>query len=163
MIVTDLEFLKRPCKDVSLFEAYDIIKQLELNLFDPHGIGLAANQIGINARVVILRTRSCYLDLVNPIIVNKYDLCSFDRDSCLSFPGVRLITQRYNEIFLKDLLHPAGIILTGLDSVVAQHECDHIDGITLFDRQIKIPFKSQPCWCGSGKKFKVCHYGWEIK
>ena len=72
MIVTSRKSLKKECRDVSLFEAADIIKKLEVELQNSKqpGIGLAANQIGIDAKVCIIRTKN-KLDLVNPIIIEK--------------------------------------------------------------------------------------------
>ena len=161
MIVTDLNILRRPCKEASLFEADAIIKKLEdeLNISSIKGVGLSANQIGIDARVCIIRAKTISINLVNPVIVASYDLGSFANDGCLSIPGIFITTQRFNEVFVKDLLHPAGIIVTGLDAVIVQHEIDHLNGIVMFDRQIQIPFRNDKCWCGSDKKYKVCHYG----
>ena len=158
MIVTDMVALRKPCKSVSIFEAAPIIKQLENALATStiKGVGLSANQIGIDARVCIIRTPNLSLDLVNPVVVG-YDLGSFDGDGCLSVPGVFITTQRYAEVFVKDSLHTAGLIATGLEAVIIQHETDHTLGILMLDRQIKIPFRKEQCWCGSGKQYKDCH------
>jgi peptide deformylase len=165
MIVTDKEFLKQPCKDVSLFEAKDIISKLDVELASSHikGIGLAANQIGINAKVCILRVGLEKIDLVNPIIVETYDLRMFRNEGCLSFPGEWLITKRYNEILVKDQIHPTGIVLVGLEAVAAQHEIGHLNGEIMHDYIITIPLgPNSLCWCG-GKKWKKCHQDLEIK
>jgi peptide deformylase len=167
MIITDIEFLKQPCNNVSLFEAQDIINKLESELLSSSakGIGLAANQIGINANVCIIRTESTKINLVNPIVIEKYDLRMFKHEGCLSFPNQWLTTKRYNEILVRDLFRPAGVIFVGLEAVVAQHEIGHLNGELMHDYIISIPLgPNSPCWCDtSGKKWKKCHQGLEIK
>ena len=158
MIITDAEQLKQECEDASIFEAPEIIKRLEYELANSTipGIGLAAPQIGIKKKVLIARYGNFKLDLVNPVIVDQSDLREFDGEGCLSFPQKYLTTARYNEIYIKDDLH-YGLVLTGFHAVICAHECDHLYGITMFDRQIKRPGRNEKCWCGSGKKYKVCH------
>lgn len=159
MIITDENLLKKECKDVSIFEAYDIVQKLEDELLSSKkpGIGLAANQIGIDAKVCIIRTGLEKINLANPVIMEKYDLRSFKNEGCLSFPGDFIFTKRYNDILVKDLFHPNGIVCTGLTAVVAQHEIGHLYGETMYDYEIKLPKPNEKCWCGSDKKFKTCH------
>jgi len=117
---------------------------------------LAANQIGINKKICIIRAGS-KLDLVNPKIAKTYDLMEAN-EGCLSFPNIFINTKRYNEILVKDDLHSAGIICTGLEAVVVQHEVGHLYGEIMFDYKIEIPKnRNDKCWCNSGKKYKKCH------
>jgi len=162
MIVSNIEELRDECKDVSLIEATGIITRLEGVLAENPGIGIAANQIGIDGKVCLIRTRN-KINLVNPIITDMYDIMEFENEGCLSFKGIRLLTKRYNEVVIKDSIHPAGIILVGLDAVVAQHEIDHLYGRVMFDYEIKRPQVNQLCWCNSKKKYKKCHSGKKIK
>ena len=85
------------------------------------------------------------------------------KEGCLSFPGKEVITCRFNEVFIKDDLHSAGIIFSGMEAVAIEHEIDHLLGITMFSRQIIIPGRNEKCWCGEQKKYKKCHYGKIIK
>ena len=165
MIITDEDKLKKECKDVSLIEAHGIIYNLENELMDSDvkGVGLSANQIDIDAKVCIIRSNN-KLNLVNPIIVEKYDLSLFKNEGCLSYPNQWITTKRFNEIIVKDLLHPAGIICIGFDAVIIQHEVGHLYGETMFDYQIQIPQgPNASCWCGSNKKYKKCCIKKEIK
>jgi peptide deformylase len=166
MIITNETELRQPCLDASLFEAQNIINILskELASSNTKGVGLAANQIGINKKICIIRIDKYELDLVNPVIVDTQDLCLFKNEGCLSFPDEWLSTKRYNEVFVTDLLHPAGVVCTGLAAVVVQHEVGHLYGETMYDYRVSMPLgPNSPCWCGSGKKFKKCHTGKEIK
>ena len=82
----------------------------------------------------------------------------------MSFPDQEINTVRYNEIVVEDFLHPSGIILTGLDAVVAQHEVGHLCGEIMFDYEVTIPSgPNMKCYCNSGKKYKKCHMGKIIK
>lgn len=164
MIITDKEQLRKKCKDVSVFEAYDIISKLENELDNlQSGVGLAANQIGIDAAVAIIRTNKTSINLVNPVIIETYDLMEFHNESCLSFPGDLIVTKRFNEIFVQDALHPAGMVFTGIESVIALHEIGHLNGELMYDFQIEIPQRNQKCWCQSKRKYKKCCLRKKIK
>ena len=164
MIITNMKELRAECKDVSLFEAQDIIIKLEDELSKSKtGVGLAAPQIGIQKRVCIIRCRNFKIDLVNPIIIKKYDLFEFYNEGCLSFKNDLINTKRFNEIVMQDSFHPAGIIFTGVESVIVQHEIGHLYGEIMYDLQIKIPARNEKCWCNNGKKYKLCHLGKIIK
>jgi peptide deformylase len=160
MIITDKNMINKECKSVSLIEAQDIIFKLEAELDkNKSGVGLSANQIGVDAKVAILRVGGKQIELVNPVIVDKYDEMEFYGEGCLSFPGQFVKTRRFNEVHVKDLLHPAGIVATGFEAVALQHEIGHVLGETMFDYEIKIPGRNEKCWCSSGKKYKKCHLG----
>ncbi len=163
MIIIDKNALRKPCKDVSLFEAQNIIEELENELRNSElpGVGLAANQIGIDAKVCIIKHKEP-LNLANPIITQKYDLALFYDEGCLSFPNQRIITKRYNEVVIQDMFHPTGIICSGIEAVIAQHEIGHLFGELMYDYEIKIPGRNMPCWCESGRKFKKCCLGKKI-
>lgn len=158
MILTDDKLPIIECDDVSLFEGLSIIKKLELELNNSKGVGLAAVQIGINAKVAIIRAGK-NVDLINPEIISSSDLAEFNNEGCLSFPNEWLTTSRYSEVFVKDLLHPSGIVFTGAIAVVVQHEIGHMYGETMHDYVISRPGVNEKCWCGSGKKYKKCHKG----
>lgn len=165
MIYKDNELQLIKSKPVSIFEGSKIVVELERELASSKtvGVGLSAIQIGRPYRVCIIRS-GISLNLINPEIVYKDGLSLFDMEGCLSFPGKFITTKRYSEIVVKDLLHPAGIILCGFDAVVVEHEIAHMDGETMFDYQINIPKgRNDKCWCGSGKKFKSCHINKVIK
>lgn len=165
MITTNIDKLKIKCNEVSIFEAQQIIALLEAELKQSKvpGIGLAHNQIGGNKMVAIVRIPNCPpIDLVNPKIIESYDIKEYHGEGCLSYPGKSIITKRYNEIFVKDSIHTAGIVCTGLEAVAVQHEIDHLYGRTMYDFTITAPLKSEKCWCGSSKKYKSCHLGQKI-
>ena len=168
-IITDQEVLRRYNEDVKHEEIKSLIKDLEESLAasERPGVGLAASQIGINKRACIVRLNGeekISLDLINPIIVERYDLFINKDEGCLSLPNQRVNTKRFKEIVIKDDLHPAGIIATDFLATVIQHEVDHCNSILIIDNAMdkKKIGRNDPCPCGRIKndkpvKYKKCH------
>lgn len=102
-----------------------------------NGIGLAANQVGIAKRLFVIRHRDVERRCFNPTILRHLsDFVLFD-EGCLSFPGDSCTISRPNTIDV--LYYDSGgqehqERLTGLLSRVYQHELDHLNGITMWDR-----------------------------
>jgi len=109
------------------------------------GIGLAAPQIGVLSRVVVVRLGGRADGdtapgppeaLINPVVTEAGDE-QRDFDGCLSFPGL------YGETVRPHYLRVAGLdkdgqpfdrIFEGFDAVVVHHEIDHLDGVLFIDR-----------------------------
>jgi peptide deformylase len=116
-------------------------KQLADSMLDlmrrEHGIGLAATQVGISKRLFVMEingvTRACF----NPEIVNtSKELVDFD-EGCLSFPGESCTIKRPEQIEVRYFNLQGQEIkeaLSGLEARCFQHELDHLDGITMWDR-----------------------------
>jgi peptide deformylase len=112
--------------------------------FMPNAIGLAANQVGIQKRVCVLwfdRKQEPYI-YVNPRIVPVGTRRFAFLEGCLSFEGDNCRTLRYVKVMV-DHLGPKGHIYDTVEvndpsstlfSACLQHEVDHLDGITMFDR-----------------------------
>tara|TARA_R110002012_G_scaffold299228_1_gene498227 strand:- start:14 stop:490 length:477 start_codon:yes stop_codon:yes gene_type:complete len=139
-IVKDKDTLSRKCEPVSLFEGLQLGDILMKEL-DKHsnGVGLAANQIGINKRVCVIRVTKPII-LVNPEIVESSGATSFE-EGCLSFPGDYVLTKRFSFIKVKADNHKEELSFNFIDSelecVCVQHEIDHLDGITMYERQLR--------------------------
>ena len=129
-IITDLKFLKQKSEPVGFWESKKIIKDLEDTLKTTKiGIGLTAIQIGIPKQVSIIRLPNFKLNLVNNKIIEQSDLIRFP-ESCLSLPGLKIDTRRYNYVKLDN-----GKLYKGLVAVAIQHELDHQQGLTILDRK----------------------------
>ncbi len=114
-------------------------------LAHPEGIGLAAPQIGLNLRTVVVRLGGKYdwdskagppIVLANPEIVAQGDE-QRDFDGCLSFPGLYSETVRPHYLRVIGLTedgHPFDQIYQGFDAVLVHHEIDHLDGVLFIDR-----------------------------
>jgi peptide deformylase len=167
MIITDEKLLRVKCEEVLLEEVEEIRIALdkELKLSGERGnegVGLAAPQIGIAKKMAIVRLGNISIDLVNPVIEKQFDLKIIDGEGCLSFPGRREKTKRYNEVHVINGVHPNKFIATDMLAVVISHEIDHLNGILLTDVAIKEEVKKNKvrpndlCPCLSGKKYKKC-------
>ena len=157
-IIQNEEQLRQPCDPTTLEEGLVVLSQLEHTLsHHANGVGLAAPQIGIYKRVIYIKTPYDNIGLINPEILEYKHPFIFRNDGCLSFPGRYTDTYRYKEILVNDLIHPAGLVVNGLESVVIQHEVDHLNGVLFFDKTVKNIGRNDLCPCGSGKKFKKCH------
>jgi peptide deformylase len=179
MIITNNEAaLRVKCSDVLPEEAGELIDLLERELANANrlgksGIGLAAPQIGIAKKIAIVRlgnVKDLNINLVNPIINKGYDAKIFRQEGCLSFPGRVEDTTRFNEIHMtNNHISSENLIITGLLSVVCQHEIDHLNETLFIDHILPLPAPveskktkvgpNDPCICGSGKKYKKCCRG----
>ena len=108
------------------------------------GIGLAAPQIGVNTRVVVVRLGGRQegsepgppLPLINPEIVEARDERK-DFDGCLSLPGLYGETVRPHYLRVTGLDEtgsPFDEVFHGFDAVVVHHEIDHLEGVLFIDR-----------------------------
>lgn len=104
------------------------------------GIGLAAPQIGLPVRVIVVAASHDPDDLpitmINPEIVWKSSTVSVHKEGCLSIPGIRADIARPNRVqatFLDLDGKKHGITAEGLLAKCIQHEVDHLDGKLIID------------------------------
>tara|TARA_B100000287_G_scaffold53029_1_gene46694 strand:- start:1851 stop:2417 length:567 start_codon:yes stop_codon:yes gene_type:complete len=143
VIIKDKNKLKTKCEPVSdIIEGEEIAVKLFETLSDK-GIGLAANQIGINKRVCVVNVKEPTA-FINPKIMHLEGEVVAP-ESCLSFPKKQIWTKRARWVTIESDNH--GTVVLGsdnddeslLESICAQHEIDHLDGITMFDRKFIKP------------------------
>jgi peptide deformylase len=103
-----------------------------------NGIGLAAPQIGISKRLFVMEVSGTKWNCFNPEIVESaLTLVDWD-EGCLSFPGDRCIIKRPLWVGVRYQDHEGSWKEETLDGLAArcfQHELDHLDGITMWDRK----------------------------
>ena len=159
MIIKDKTKLEEKCSPVSVKEGEEIGVRLLHELRESkNGIGLAANQIGINKRVCVVNVKEP-LVLINPKIVEKSKEQFVFAEGCLSFPDSKLRTIRHQDIIVEADNHKGKLsfsanskdINDAFECVCVQHEIDHLDGITMFERE----FKSEPIVKGVNAPKKI--------
>ena len=159
MIIKDKTKLQEKCLPVSIKEGEEIATKLLHELRQSEdGIGLAANQIGINKRVCVVNVKEP-LVLINPKIVEKSKEQFIFPEGCLSFPDDKIKTTRYQDIVVEADNHKGKLsfsadskeINDAFECVCVQHEIDHLDGITMFDRE----FKQEPIVKGKNAPLKI--------
>ena len=98
-------------------------------------VGLASNQIGVLKRVIVVFISGKWLVLINPEIIPIVKAGrTTGKEMCLSVPGVRTFRKRYKKIevfYMNESFEPVSIRLSRLSARIAQHEVDHLDGITI--------------------------------
>lgn len=106
-------------------------------LYDrPHAAGLAAPQIGIPKRIIVMKVGPGGMALINPRILDPSEERSVLVEGCLSLPGVQVPVARPISCTITGLM-PHGsrfsADLTDVLAKVAQHEVDHLNGILITD------------------------------
>jgi len=166
----DNPLIQKTLRRVTVEEGYEIATKLfQILNKRGDGIGLAANQVGINAAVAVVNVKEPIV-LINPKIVRKEEEVRY-YEGCLSFPKKGCHTKRYKTIEVKvDNIESNMTFGVGdteadlLESVCVQHEIDHLNGMRILDRAQELTIKrdkpkigrNEPCPCGSGKKYKKC-------
>ena len=143
MIITEEAKLRLMCEEVkTVKEGEEIGAQLLKELAQSeNGIGLAANQIGINKRVCVINVKEPLI-LINPRIVERSEEEFIFPEGCLSFPNKHIKTLRHVSVTVESDNHEGKLsfsaegedINDAFETACVQHEIDHLDGITMFDR-----------------------------
>ena len=113
----------------------EVLDQMLVLMHESNGVGLAANQVGLLDRLIVIDVGKGPLKLVNPRIVEKTGSLVLE-EGCLSLPGVTVKVKRAEEVVLEALDQDGKKIKVkgkGLLAVCLQHEMDHLDGVLLVD------------------------------
>ena len=118
-----------------------LAKTLIQNMLHYDGVGLSANQIGIDERAFAMIRDLEYNDIIvcfNPRVIKRYDDEVWCEEGCLSFPDEIINIQRPDRIVVKyedEDKKDHKIKLDGFAARVFQHEYDHLNGIDFTQRQ----------------------------
>ena len=137
-----------PINEIKSENTQKIIEKMIKTMRKHNGAGLAANQIYEPIRICIIEVldnpRYKHLNtiplkiLINPKVIIKKDTATFNSyEGCLSVPNLRGKVRRYNSINVTYYTMDAKKItenIKGLESIVYQHEIDHLDGYLFTDK-----------------------------
>lgn len=137
------------------FESREDAKEIETKLSEAMdkfgGIGLSANQVGLDARVFVMRTQDGNKAFFNPEITKASQETDLMKEGCLSFPDIYLMIKRPRvcEMKYQDAEgNEHSTMLDGVGARCAQHEIDHLNGIVFLQRASKLKLeralKSRP-------------------
>ena len=152
--------INKKLKKVSVEEGLEIAKELlEILSNRKDAIGLAANQVGIDAAVAVVNVREPII-LINPEVIDVWNEISY-YEGCLSFKGKGINTKRYKNVVITTEQEEGNLYFSGvpnfsdgkgsweressdkadedlrtLEAVCIQHEIDHLNGMTIHDRQL---------------------------
>jgi peptide deformylase len=181
--------INRKLRKVSVDEGLKIAEELFRILNErKDGIGLAANQVGIDASVAVVNVREPLI-LINPVITEQWDEIEY-YEGCLSYPKRGVQTKRYKNIIIQTEQEESGWYFSGaettqevkgtweeegkkqdqeqriLEAICVQHEIDHLNGMTIHDRENKPkPIRVKKSWgrneivgITDGKDYKEIKY-----
>ena len=119
----------------------DLIKGMRdcLSSFDG-AAGLAANQVGVLQRVVIINVADFVGVVINPVLTKVSDNIVNSKEGCLSFQGQNANVRRSKMVVLEGFdenWRPIKKKLRGFSAFCAQHEIDHLNGITILPNQVE--------------------------
>jgi peptide deformylase len=129
--------LRQVCEPILAFDAEleALIQSMFETMHHYQGIGLAASQVGILKRLLVLEYESQKMALINPEIVSLKGK-AIAEEGCLSLPGVGVRVERGTHIVVKAFSRKGNAITVRVRGMVAriiQHELDHLDGKLIID------------------------------
>ena len=119
-----------------------LIADMAETMYEAPGIGLAATQVDVHRRIVVIdvsEDKSALLALINPEIIRASRETMEMWDDCFSFPELMVRVRRHAEVtvqYLDERNQTQTLIAQGDLSELLQHEIDHLDGILATDRAI---------------------------
>ena len=131
--------LRKKCEEVK--EVNEEIKKLVDDMIETmeknDGVGLAAPQVGVSKRVIVVETEKGPEGFINPKILKKTKETEIDWEGCLSVPGIFLKIKRWKGIEV-EALNQRGekvrVKAVGLVARIFQDEIDHLNGILIINR-----------------------------
>ncbi|MBS3984616.1 MAG: peptide deformylase [Selenomonadales bacterium] len=117
-----------------------LVEDMFETMYHYNGIGLAAPQVGVPKRVIVMDVDGIKLALINPEIIAS-EGASVDLEGCLSVPGASGIVSRSAKVVVRGLNLDGTvreIEATALPARCLQHEIDHLDGVLFIDKAINV-------------------------
>ena len=144
-IVTDYDKLSERCNEFDLTkenkDVQEIILALKNTIRANEGmLGLSANQIGYNKRILCLNFGGNIRSFINPIITSAQGF-ELSRETCSSIPGKTFIRTRNSKInvtYQTPLGKIESVEFIGFAAIMFQHHIDHLDGLLLSDVSLEI-------------------------
>lgn len=143
---TDPQLRKEPAAfDFETGDAKDLVDKLWTKCRHLRGLGLSANQVGIDAKVFVMGSDDDNRkNIFNPKIVSMSEDTILAKEGCLSYPGLWLTLRRPNTITVSYQNVESEYIveeLTGLPARIFQHEYDHMIGLNFSDHASEMKMK----------------------
>lgn len=118
-----------------------LIKDMIETMYASLGVGLAAPQIGVSKRIIVIDGEEEGLFvLINPVILKKEGKI-IEEEGCLSVPGIYSKVTRYEKVTVEGINQKGEKIKISKDGLIGkalQHEIDHLEGVLFIDRVSKI-------------------------
>lgn len=135
------EILRKKSKPVREFDEklWNLLDDMKETMIKNNGCGLAAVQVGVLRRAIVIDVNHMRLELINPEIVESYGE-QIEKEGCLSVKNEYAYVKRPEEVTVKALdRYGNEFMISGVDLLARAfcHEIDHLEGILFTDKIIK--------------------------
>lgn len=138
-VLADFDFTKHAKKEIE-----ELVIFMRKKMIESNGIGLAANQIGLDMKLFVAQLpdretdgyKGKFYAIFNPKITKKSEQKNLDNEGCLSVPGFYGKVERFSKITINGLdknNKKIEISVSGFLARIFQHEIDHINGKLFID------------------------------
>lgn len=134
------EILRKTAKKVEVVDdrIITLLDDMKDTMYAKEGVGLAAPQVGVLRRVVVVDVGEGLIELINPVIVFESGKCIAE-EGCLSIPGLDGAVERPKKVIVRAMNRNGETFeVTGSDFLARAfcHEIDHLNGILFIDKAI---------------------------
>ncbi len=139
-IPDDNDFLRKKSREVTEIDdrVLTLLDDMKETMYAENGVGLAAPQVGVLRRVVVIDVGDGLIELINPVICYKKGE-QINAEGCLSVPGRSGTVMRPEKVKVRSLDRNGNeqiIDGSGLLAIALCHEIDHLDGTLYIDKMI---------------------------
>ncbi|MGI6403794.1 MAG: peptide deformylase [Oscillospiraceae bacterium] len=135
------EILHKKSRQVTVFDQrlHQLLDDMLETMEQANGVGLAAVQVGVLRRVVVIRLgeEEPVLELINPVITEASEDQQCAAEACLSYPGEAGMVSRPKRVTVQAQDRNGDLFTVTGEDLMARalcHELDHLDGIVFLDR-----------------------------
>ena len=141
MILGEDDVLRKHSRPVDKFDRRlgTLLDDMADTMYDADGAGLAAPQVGVLKRAVVIDVGEGLVELVNPVIVEATG-AAVNAEGCLSIPGRRCTVERPTKVVVRAQDRKGRAIELTAENFFAMavcHELGHLDGIVYTDKMIE--------------------------
>jgi len=132
------EILRKKSKNVNLIDnkVLTLLEDMAETMYHANGAGLAAPQVGILKRLVVIDVGTGLIKLINPVIIKSFGEQQ-ESEGCLSIPGTFGTVKRPQKVIVRALNENGQTVeLEGTELLACAfcHEIDHLDGVLFIDK-----------------------------
>lgn len=132
------EILHKKSREVTVFDArlHQLLDDMAETMRAASGVGLAAVQVGILRRAVVIDVGEGLIELINPKILEQSEEKLCEAEGCLSFPGEAGLVERPQKVVIRAQNRKGGLFFLTGEGTLARalcHETDHTNGIVFKD------------------------------